>query len=92
MLLSLNRGLTSGKAMGHRGEDEAGLKLPLPFSKHLQAGTVIAQEAGAFISGAPDAPHDGVVDEKILTGRKYIIVRGVAGLDVRFLIFATHAD
>ncbi|KZS93045.1 inositol monophosphatase [Sistotremastrum niveocremeum HHB9708] len=41
------------------------------------AGVVIAQEAGGFVSGASSAPHDGDVDENILTGRKYIVVRAL---------------
>ncbi|KAH7104908.1 inositol monophosphatase [Auriculariales sp. MPI-PUGE-AT-0066] len=45
----------------------------------ISAGAIIAQEAGGFVSGAPNSPHDGVIDEKLLTGRKYIVVRAVAG-------------
>ncbi|KAI0040665.1 inositol monophosphatase [Auriscalpium vulgare] len=43
------------------------------------AGIVIAQEAGGFVTGSKDAPHDGNVTEAILTGRKYLVVRGIAG-------------
>ncbi|KAI0299922.1 inositol monophosphatase [Russula brevipes] len=43
------------------------------------AGIVIAQEAGGFVTGSKDAPHDGVVTEAILTGRRYLVIRGVAG-------------
>jgi hypothetical protein len=42
-----------------------------------QAGIVIAQEAGAFVTGSKDAPHDGLVTEAILTGRRYLVIRGV---------------
>ncbi|KAF8602399.1 inositol monophosphatase [Ceratobasidium sp. AG-I] len=42
------------------------------------AGVVIAQEAGGFVSGSSDGPLTGIVDEKILTGRKYIVIRGIA--------------
>ncbi|KAG8721042.1 hypothetical protein FRC08_016162 [Ceratobasidium sp. 394] len=42
------------------------------------AGVVIAQEAGGFVSGSSKAPLTGVVDEQILTGRKYIVIRGIA--------------
>ena len=44
---------------------------------------VIAQEAGAFVTGSKDAPHDGVVTEAILAGRRYLVIRGVAGTLVR---------
>ncbi|KAH9983876.1 inositol monophosphatase [Russula vinacea] len=43
------------------------------------AGIVIAQEAGGFVTGSKDVPHDGVVTEAILTGRRYLVIRGVAG-------------
>lgn len=36
---------------------------------------MIAQEAGAFVGGSSKAPLTGIVDEKILTGRKYIVIR-----------------
>src|SRR5258708_2277554 len=48
-----------------------------------QAGIVIAQEAGGFVTGSKDAPHDGVVTQAILTGRRYLVIRGVAGTAVR---------
>jgi myo-inositol-1(or 4)-monophosphatase len=44
---------------------------------------VIAQEAGGFVTGSKDASHDGVVTEAILTGRRYLVIRGVAGTPVR---------
>jgi myo-inositol-1(or 4)-monophosphatase len=47
------------------------------------AGAVIAGEAGALVSGGPQAAHDGVVGEEILMGRKYIVVRAVADSEVR---------
>ncbi|KAH9980599.1 inositol monophosphatase [Russula compacta] len=43
------------------------------------AGIVITQEAGGFVTGSKYSPHDGVVTEGILTGRRYLIIRGVAG-------------
>ncbi|KAH8992927.1 inositol monophosphatase [Lactarius akahatsu] len=43
------------------------------------AGIVIAQEAGGFVTGSKAVPHDGVVTEAILTGRRYLVIRGVAG-------------
>lgn len=44
-----------------------------------QAGIVIAQEAGGFVTGSRWSPHDGEVTEDILRGRKYLVVRGLAG-------------
>ena len=44
---------------------------------------MIAQEAGGLVTGSKDAPHDGIVTEAILTGRRYLIVRGVPGTSVR---------
>jgi myo-inositol-1(or 4)-monophosphatase len=48
----------------------------------LQAGIVIAQEAGGFVTGSKDCSHDGEVDEDILTGRKYLVIRGIADTPV----------
>ncbi|KAG9000329.1 hypothetical protein FRB94_011959 [Tulasnella sp. JGI-2019a] len=42
------------------------------------AGVVIAQEAGGFVSGGREAAHDGECSEKVLLGRKYIVVRAIA--------------
>ena len=53
----------------------------------LQAGIVIAQEAGGFVTGSKDTPHDGVITEAILTGRRYLVIRGVAGTPVRTISF-----
>lgn len=39
---------------------------------------MIAQEAGCIVTGGHKAKHDGVVDEAVLTGRKYLVVRGIA--------------
>ena len=44
---------------------------------------MIVQEAGGFVTGSKDTPHDGVVTESILTGRHYLFIRGVAGTSVR---------
>ena len=44
---------------------------------------VIAQEAGCFVTGSKDAPHDGMITEAILMGRHYLVIRGVAGTSVR---------
>jgi len=40
-------------------------------------GIVIAQDAGAFVTGSKDAPHDGVVTEAILTGWYYLFICGM---------------
>ncbi|KAH9972687.1 inositol monophosphatase [Russula compacta] len=45
----------------------------------VAAGIVIAQEAGGFVTGSKDSPHDGIVTEAVLAGRRYLIIRGVAG-------------
>jgi len=50
-----------------------------PWSWDICAGIVIAQEAGGFVTGSKDAPHDGVVTEGILTGRRCLFIRGLAG-------------
>ncbi|KAH9955211.1 hypothetical protein BGW80DRAFT_1189120 [Lactifluus volemus] len=42
------------------------------------AGIVILQEAGGFVTGSKDVLHDGIVTEAILTGRRYLAIRGVA--------------
>ncbi|KAI0031030.1 inositol monophosphatase [Vararia minispora EC-137] len=42
------------------------------------AGVIIAQEAGGFVTGSKDCPHDGNITEEILTGRKYLVIRGIA--------------
>ena len=44
---------------------------------------MIAQEAGGFVTGSKDAPHDGVVTEEILTGRRHLVIRDVAATSVR---------
>ena len=46
--------------------------LNLPFN---QAGIIIASEAGALTSSPTDSSHSGTINEAILTGRKFIVVR-----------------
>ncbi|KAJ1302679.1 hypothetical protein OPQ81_002995 [Rhizoctonia solani] len=41
------------------------------------AGVVIAQEAGGLVGGSSETPLTSTVDENILTGRKYIVIRGI---------------
>lgn len=50
----------------------------------VSAGVIIAQEAGGIVTGShqvfgetKDTPLFGDVGEKILTGRKYIVVRAI---------------
>jgi myo-inositol-1(or 4)-monophosphatase len=52
---------------------------------------VIAQEAGGFVTGSKDTPHDGVITEAILTGRRYLVIRGVAETSVRNISFLFDA-
>jgi hypothetical protein len=54
----------------------------------FQAASVIAQEAGCIVTGGHNAPHDGVIDEANLTGRKYLVVRPIAGSAVCYLLRA----
>jgi len=42
------------------------------------AGIVILQEAGGFVTGSKDSPHDGNVTEEVLLGRKYLFIRAIA--------------
>lgn len=39
------------------------------------AGTIIAQEAGGMAAGSHSSPLDNDVNEEILNGRKYIVIR-----------------
>ncbi|KAF8299260.1 myo inositol monophosphatase [Clavulina sp. PMI_390] len=48
------------------------------WSWDVCAGVVLAQEAGGFVSGSHNSPHDGIVTEELLLGRKYIVVRPIA--------------
>ena len=41
----------------------------------FQAGIVIAQEAGGFVSGGGASLHDGEITEDVLHGRRYIVIR-----------------
>ncbi|KAI0789417.1 hypothetical protein C8Q75DRAFT_718473 [Abortiporus biennis] len=41
------------------------------------AGSIIAQEAGGFVAGGHNAPLDNNVDEAVLNGRKYIVIRAI---------------
>lgn len=57
----------------HHGEG-SGHQTPT-YEFRSQAGIVIAQESGGFVSGGPHVNHDGDATEEILHGRKYIVVR-----------------
>jgi myo-inositol-1(or 4)-monophosphatase len=54
------------------------------------AGIVIAQEAGGLVTGSHEVFESsklsesfGEVTEEILTGRKYVVIRGIAPNEVR---------
>lgn len=56
----------------------------------MSAGIVIAEEAGGVVTGSHDdfaatvsSDQFGDVTEAILTGRKYVVVRAIAGNPVR---------
>jgi len=49
----------------------------------LQAGIVIAHEAGSFVTGSRNTPHDVVVIETTLTDRLYLVIRSVTETPVR---------
>jgi myo-inositol-1(or 4)-monophosphatase len=46
------------------------------------AGAVIAAEAGALVSGGPDAEHGAPIGEDVLVGQKYIVVIAVVDAEV----------
>lgn len=51
-----------------------------PSSPPLQdvcAGTIIALEAGGILFGSKDRGLEGKVDGELITGRKYLIMRGI---------------
>ncbi|TCD68294.1 hypothetical protein EIP91_011153 [Steccherinum ochraceum] len=45
------------------------------------AGAIIAQEAGCFVAGSKTSPLDNIVTEEVLTGRKYIVIRAMGGIE-----------
>jgi myo-inositol-1(or 4)-monophosphatase len=53
------------------------------------AAAVIASEAGCLVTGGREAPHNGVVGEEILVGRKYAVVRAVT--DTPVSLFASDS-
>jgi hypothetical protein len=65
------------------------------------AGIVIAEEAGGVVTGShnvfasTEKSSFGEVTEEILTGRKYIVVRGIADTPVSYFLvceYSTHID
>ena len=46
------------------------------------AGTIIAQEAGGMVAGSHSSPLDNDINEAILTGRKYIVIRAIGDTPV----------
>ncbi|KAI0325422.1 hypothetical protein GY45DRAFT_248521 [Cubamyces sp. BRFM 1775] len=41
------------------------------------AGSIIAQEAGCFVAGSHNSPLDNDVNQEVLEGRKYIVIRAI---------------
>ncbi|KAI0652714.1 hypothetical protein C8Q79DRAFT_939044 [Trametes meyenii] len=41
------------------------------------AGSIIAQEAGGFVAGSHTSPLDNDVNQAVLEGRKYIVIRAI---------------
>ena len=49
------------------------------------AGSIIAQEAGGFVAGSHNSPLDNDVNQDVLEGRKYIVIRAIGDSEVRHL-------
>lgn len=43
------------------------------------AGAIIATEAGGRLFGSKTSSLDGRIDSELLTGRKYLVLRGTPG-------------
>lgn len=46
------------------------------------AGAIIAQEAGCLVAGSHTAPLDNVVNEDVLIGRKYFVIRAIGDSEI----------
>ena len=46
------------------------------------AGSIIAQEAGCLVAGGNGAPLDNDLNENILWGRKYVVIRAIGDTEV----------
>lgn len=47
------------------------------------AGSIIAQEAGGLVAGSHSSPLDNDLNEQILIGRKYVVIRAIGDTAVR---------
>lgn len=47
------------------------------------AGSIIAQEAGCLVAGSHTSPLDNNVNQEVLEGRKYIVIRSIGDSEVR---------
>ena len=61
----------------------------------MSAGIVIAEEAGGLVTGSHNVfaatvstDKFGVVTEEILTGRKYVVVRGISPNAVGYYLYS----
>lgn len=46
------------------------------------AGSIIAQEAGCLVAGGAGTPLDNDLNENILWGRKYVVIRAIGDTEV----------
>ncbi|KAI0352243.1 hypothetical protein OH77DRAFT_1561667 [Trametes cingulata] len=54
---------------------QGGLDLYWPWD--VCAGAIIAQEAGCLVAGSHNSPLDNDVNQEVLEGRKYIVIRAI---------------
>ncbi|KAI0779024.1 hypothetical protein BD413DRAFT_466746 [Trametes elegans] len=54
---------------------QGGLDLYWPWD--ICAGAIIAQEAGCLVAGSHNSPLDNDVNQAVLEGRKYIVIRAI---------------
>lgn len=55
------------------------------------AGSIIAQEAGCLVAGSHTSPLDNDVNQEVLEGRKYIVIRAIGDSEVRLSLSLIHA-
>ncbi len=51
------------------------------------AGSIIAQEAGCLVAGSHTSSLDNDVNQEVLEGRKYIVIRAIGDSEVRLFLF-----
>lgn len=54
------------------------------------AGSIIAQEAGCLVAGSHTSPLDNDVNQEVLEGRKYIVIRAIGDSEVRLTLFLIY--